>query len=480
MKYLDLLGPLPWHEFPERDKNRRWTGPAPMPRAPFVASYLVKVDLGLRSMPRLHEYLTHNPALMWLFGYPLVASSAFSYGFDTQKSLPTDKHMSRILRNLDNEQGQFLLRGSVHLVQNELDGVELPDETTFDVESFGENTSTDTKHILAWVIENNQNVNVEDRFDKTRTLKGDPDCKLGCKDKRNQKKGASGKQGGGSSQETGGQATQIPVKKTHDGSEKTPKQEGMMGSKTRPGTYYWGYKTGVTATKVPFWGEFVLAEETDTFNVNDVLFFKPLMAKTELVLGKAPKNGAYDAAFDAYYVYEYHHLAGGTAYAPLKSDHYARIFDKDGTPICDAGEPYHLQRTYMKTANASYPHRIECYNCPLLKPEQTATSCPVNHEKWAKGGCETRIPESIGTRIRYQLDRESKEYKDAYNERTATERVNSQAKELGIERPKLRNKHSVTNQNTLIYVLINMRALARIKEKKQGLADGSISMPEPK
>ena len=453
-----------------------------MPRAPFVASYLVKIDLGLRSMPKMHEYLTQNPALMWLFGYPLVYSSAFSYGFDAHKSLPTYKHMSRILRELDNEQEQFLLRGSVHLIRDELDGVELPDGTVFDVESFGQNTSTDTKHILAWVVENNQNAYVEDRYDKTRTLKGDPDCKFGCKNKRNQMKGQ--KESSSTDKNTAKSATEKSagpsVKKTHDGSDKTPTQEGMKGSKTQPGTYYWGYKTGVTATKIPFWGEFVLAEETDTFNVNDVLFFKPLMAKVELSLGKSPTNGAYDAAYDAFYVYEYHHLAGGTAYVPLQHENLERTFDMDGTPLCDAGLPYHLQRTFMKTAGTPYPHRVECFNCPLLNPEQTAESCPVNHEKWEKGGCATKIPESIGSRLRHQLDRESQEYKDAYKERTATERVNSQAKDLGIERPKLRNKHSVTNQNTLIYVLINMRALARIKTKKQGLADGTISMPEPK
>ena len=52
-----------------------------------------------------------------------------------------------------------------------------------------------------------------------------------------------------------------------------------------------------------------------------------------------------------------------------------------------------------------------------------------------------KIPTSIGTRIRYQLDRES----DVYEQRTATERVNSQAVELGIERPRLRNGQAMAN-----------------------------------
>lgn len=35
-----------------------------------------------------------------------------------------------------------------------------------------------------------------------------------------------------------------------------------------------------------------------------------------------------------------------------------------------------------------------------------------------------------------------------------------------IERPRLRNGRAITNQNTLIYVLLNLRALQRVIRKK--------------
>ena len=41
-----------------------------------------------------------------------------------------------------------------------------------------------------------------------------------------------------------------------------------------------------------------------------------------------------------------------------------------------------------------------------------------------------------------------------------------QAVELGIERPKLRNGQAIANLNTLIYVLINLRGLQRIRQRK--------------
>ena len=79
------------------------------------------------------------------------------------------------------------------------------------------------------------------------------------------------------------------------------------------------------------------------------------------------------------------------------------------------------------------------------------------------------MPISIGARIRYTLDRDSDRYKQIYRQRTAVERINSQAVALGIERPHLRNGAAIANRNTLIYLLINLRFLHRLR---QGLHEG--------
>lgn len=76
------------------------------------------------------------------------------------------------------------------------------------------------------------------------------------------------------------------------------------------------------------------------------------------------------------------------------------------------------------------------------------------------------MPISIGARLRYTLDRNSEIYKNAYRQRTAVERINSQAFALGIERPHLRNGLAIANQNTLIYVLINLRFLQRLRRNQ--------------
>ena len=54
-------------------------------------------------------------------------------------------------------------------------------------------------------------------------------------------------------------------------------------------------------------------------------------------------------------------------------------------------------------------------------------------------------------------------YHAVSNQRTSTERINSQSKELGIKRPKVRNIHSIRQLNTLIYITINAKALQRAR-----------------
>jgi hypothetical protein len=177
-----------------------------------------------------------------------------------------------------------------------------------------------------------------------------------------------------------------------------------------------------------------------------------------------------DCAYDAFYVYEYFHSDehDGFAAVPLaeRGGYKERFFDPDGLPLCKAGFAMPLKFTFTDRTRAIIEHERGKYVCPLLFPQPNGKSCPVDHKRWNKGGCTADMPTSVGARIRYQLDRDSDVFKKAYNQRTATERINSQAKGLGIERPRLRNQQAIANQNTLIYILINLRALRRVRQKK--------------
>lgn len=443
LHYLAWLGRLDWQHFPERPgqtaQSQGWRGPTPQATAPYVAALLIKVDRHLPHLTDLRQFLVDHPALPWVLGFPLVADARYPWGFDVEASLPSHHHFTRVLRQLSNGALQFLLSSTVTLLQ-----AELPAD-----HRLGDVISLDTKHILAWVRENNPKEFIKGgRFHQERQPRGDRDCRVGFKANGNQVK------------------SNTP---TETATTPTPTTEATPGSQARPGDYLWGYASGVVATKIPKWGEVVLAERTQPFDQSEVSYFFPLMAMVEQRLGRRPRFAALDAAFDAFYVYEYFHpKAPGTpgfAAVPLRFDE-TRGFAPDGLPLCEADLPMPLKSTYLDRTHLVV-HQRGRYACPLLYPTPTASTCPIAHDRWEKGGCVTTMATSIGARLRHQLDRQSADYQRIYQQRTATERINSQAVALGIERPHLRNQRSIANQNTLIYIVINLRVLDRVTDSQQ-------------
>lgn len=432
--YLDWLGGLDWEHFPEmcqsKGKGCGRRGPVPELAAPYVAAFLVKVDRQLPHMENLRQFLVEHPALSWLFGFPLVASNQFACGFDVDASLPAHRHFNRILRQLPNAALQFLLSSSIHLLVQSL-----PPNTLL-----GDEVSVDTKHIIAWVRENNPKEFIKGgRFDKKKQPKGDPDCKVGFKATANQV-------------------------------QTTPKSGSTPASQARIGDYYWGYASGLVATKVAGYGEMALAELTLPFDHGELSFFLPLMRQIENRLGRRPRFAALDAAFDAFYVYAYFQHAHGFAAVPFRNPNLpVRKFSEQALPLCDAGLAMVRKSTYIDRTHLLH-HRCGRYACPLSFPAETKQPCPVNHKLRAKGGCLLTMPTSIGARLRYQLDRKGERFQHLYRQRTATERIFSQALELGIERPKLRNGASIANGNTLIYLTINLRLHQRIRRQLSATA----------
>ena len=346
-----------------------------------------------------------------------------------------------MLRVLPNAVLQFLLADSVRLIREELAALGMQTGTCI---------SLDTKHILAWVKENNPKAYVENRYDKARQPAGDPDCKLGCKRRHNRRQA-------GSEPET----------------PSTPAKNPIPATEKSSGEFYWGYGSGVVVTKAPGWGELILAELTQTFDKADTTYFFPLMAQVEGRLGFKPRFGTFDAAFDAWYVYAYfHRQEDPEAFAAVpfseKGGYKAkgRLFSPDGLPLCAAGLPMPLKYTFTDRTRSIIVHERGKYVCSLLFPQPSGESCPKNHENWPKAGCTADMPTSIGARLRYTLDRDGEAYKKVYKLRTAVERINSQAKALGIERPYLRNGAAIANQDTLIYILINLRLLQRIRNRQ--------------
>ena len=260
------------------------------------------------------------------------------------------------------------------------------------------------------------------RYDPERQPAGDPDCKLGVKRRKNQGE-----------------------------EEKDEEKE-----------YVWGYGTGVAVAKVGKEIECVLAEHTQTFNENDITYFQPLQGETCANLDFHPTNFTADAAFDAWYVYEPFAQRQGLACVPLNlRGHPEPKLGPNGFHLCPDNREMVGSYVY-EDRTRGYPAQVE--RCPLLFPQPTEEGCSVDHTQFLKGvGCVKYKNLTAGAEMRITLDRDSSEYKAIYKQRTAAERINSQAVALGIERPKVRNFRSVQNRNTLIYIIINANLLHRLR-----------------
>ncbi len=414
-EYRAFFALLDWSLVHRFDHHKHCSRGRPShPLAAYLKAFLLRIREGLLYTTQLRRFLLKHPLLIIELGFEVVLDASALYGFDPEATLPCDYWLRQQVRCFDSTLLQALLASTVSDLMHE-------------IPALGETVAFDVKHIYAWVQENNPRVSVADRFDKTRIPAGDPDCKLGVKRSTNQEQ--------------------------PDGTTKVKKE------------YLWGYGSGVTASTTPDYGDVVLAEYTQPFNENDVTYFRPLYQRTVHALGQYPTNVTADAAFDAWYVYETAARHGGIGAVPL-NQHAHPVYQRtaEGIPICPHG--LHMQPTFQFSHTNGY--RAQRFRCPLLVPQPTADPC--EHPQFVKGcGCVKDVNWEQGGKMRVSLDRSSPLYQAIYTQRTSCERINSQAKELGIERPKVRNRRSVEHLDTLIYISINLKALQRARHINAGL-----------
>lgn len=404
-RYRAFFAHLDWGQVPERDSCRPWPGRPPHPAAAYVKAFLVRLCEGKRFVTELRAFLLEHPLLVVELGFRPVLDATAPYGFDVARTVPGARWLRRRQQTLDPAILGALLAATVQALRAELPGL-------------GATVAVDVTHLYAWVRENNPKQSTPHRFDPARRPRGDPDCRLGAKWRANQ----------------GGR---------------------------REKEYLWGYGSGIAAATDPRVGDIVLAEVTLPFNHQDVVWFGPLYDRTVAVLGGPPTNLAADAAFDAWHVYHACAETGGLAAVAPNRRGPAPPRDAAGQPLCARG------RSMVPTTQFVHEDgfRAQRYRCPLLRPQPTGDRC--DHARFAKGGCTKYLNIEAGGRMRAELDRSSAAYRAVYRQRTAAERINSQAKALGLERPAVRRAAAIHHLATLTYLVINVRALHRLRARAE-------------
>ena len=283
-------------------RSRSWRGRPAHPESAYLKAFLLRIREGLLYTTQLRRFLLRHPLLVIELGFRLVLDPNAPYGFDVERTLPCEFWLREKLRSFDPALLQALLQTTVRALQDEIPGL-------------GETVAFDVKHIYAWVKENNARAYVPERYDKTKRLAGDPDCRLGVKRSTN--------------------------KELPDGS--TDEQKELI----------WGYGSGIAVSTHADYGTVVLAESTLPFNEGDITYFRPLYQRTVLALGQYPTNVTADAAYDAWYVYEAAARHGGIAAVPLNQ--------KSKTPLIGS-------LTVLRAARLA---------CPCIPPSSSTTPMAI-------------------------------------------------------------------------------------------------------
>ena len=386
------------------------TGPKENSPKVYAKAFLVMIEEGIKSSEELRQFLVRHPALLVFLGFQLKGvSHDLPFGFHIQETVPSARHLRRKLQEFQNSHLKLLLYDTIIKLQElgSLDGI----------------AAMDTKEILAFVKENNPKQYVKDRYKKDNIPPGDKTCALGAK----------------------------PSSNKDENGKKKPR-------------YFWGYKSGAIFSQTEY-GLVCLSECTSPAAKADVRFFFPLILPLVL-LGIDVKVFLADAAFDAWYVYAAIDILGAKAYIPINTrghDIQKMEFGPNGRPVCqnglemdNGGKWFDKQKGY---------HRLKA-TCPLVNPttgrrkkKHANIDCEILDSK--PRGCSRVINLDDPDNLRFAIDRQSREFKGVYKQRTQAERGFSIFKGYGVETPIQRNINSVSNLSTLAYCLMNARVIMK-------------------
>jgi hypothetical protein len=390
------------------------TGPKGNSPEVYAKVFLVMIEEGIESSGKLRQFLVRHPALVVFLGFQLKGiSQDLPFGFHREKTVPCARHLRRKLQEFQNSHLKLLLYDTIIKLQK--------------LELLNGIAAMDTKEILAHVKENNPKQYVKDRYKKGKIPCGDKTCALGAKPSSN--KDANGK--------------------------KKPR-------------YFWGYKSGAIFSQTEH-GLVCLSECTSPAAKADVRFFFTMILPLVL-LGIDVKVFLADAAFDAWYVYAAIDALGAKAYIPINTRGHKILkqeFGPNGRPVCqkglemdNSGKWFDKQKGY---------HRQKA-TCPMVNPttgkrkkKHEDTDCEILNTK--PKGCTRVINLDDPDNLRFAIDRQSREFKDTYKQRTQAERGFSTLKNYGIETPIQRNVNSVSNLATLAYCLMNAKVIVKAEEQ---------------
>jgi hypothetical protein len=355
-------------------------------RPPVPLSALIKASVykNLRSISTLSDLvatLFENLELSHMLGFNINA-------------LPSVERFSSFLRNTDNSLLQTIRNNLVR------DLIKLKVIK-------GKLLSIDSCPISANVKENNLKTSCKDRFDKTKILSGDPDCRLGV-------------------------LIHYP------------------NQFKKEINYFWGYRNHVICDLPQ---ELPVMEKTLPANVSEQTMFIPLFDKLQNEFDFKSKAVVGDSMYDVEYILKHIiytlHAQPIIPFNPRRGLNSQFQVSTSGARICIAG----FEMLYWGKFKDRGKERLK-FVCPIIHSKKFRAIhpfCPWMHPKFIKGtGCTAylRCDEDIRKSINYG----SKHFKKLYNLRTGEERIFSRLLSICMQKPSVIGLGATSNHCTLAHI----------------------------
>jgi hypothetical protein len=278
--------------------------------------------------------------------------------------------------------------------------------------------SIDSSAVPVVVRENNLKASMNDRFNKSKPPKRDPDTRVG-----------------------------VMIYFTNP-FQKEPR-------------YFWGYRNhSITDcnSELPLW------ELTKPANVQDTTLFIPLfkglLEHFSFTIQAVMGDAAYDSEGNLRFVIDELHALPRVARNPRWEKLRELKISSIGTRICIAG----FEMIYWGKFTDRGKIRRK-FVCPIIhskKFAQQVPACPWNHPSFQKGkGCTAYLRGD--KEIRKEIDYGSQIFKEHFRKRTSSERVFSRLLTLCMQKPSVYGLNAVANHCTIAHITVLLIALTAAK-----------------
>jgi len=377
--------------------NHHTKGRTPTPKDAILSSLIYK---NIRCVPTLSDLvreLNEHPNL------------AYKLGFLPSKPIPSVERLSSFLRDIPNDILQAIRDD---LVRKLIAAGEIS----------GRFVSIDSCPVAANVKENNLKTLVKERFNKTKTTKGDTDARLG-----------------------------IFVTFPSELQKKI--------------SFFWGYKNHVVTDAI---SELPVSEITRPANIHDSNLIIPQLTHIKDTFSLPIEAVIADSAFDSAHIIEFIVKELGAkpviAKNPRGDQNTNLKTSSKGAPVCIAGFEMLSKGVFYDKSQNRKRHKFICPITGSKKFAKQVPVCPWWHPKFLNGsGCITYLRVDVDENIRKSIDYGSESFKKLYNLRVSSERIFSRLLSVCMQTPSVKGLNAISNHCTIAHISVLAVASSAVK-----------------